>query len=123
MLNKGERQKFKKNHSHRQTTNSEEEGYWIGLTDYRTLEEYGLERSWEKIADASFSAVKNIVITATELMNREKLIEMCNSAKGRAGDRGYNPSQSHGAPGHWCPRRGPLKDFKGGSGGCSHRKM
>ena len=54
---------------------------WARQID-RKLEEYELERSWENIADATFSAWKNTVITATEQMNREKLIDMCNGVKG-----------------------------------------
>ena len=48
----------------------------------RKLEEYQLEKSWDKIADTPLASWKNKVISATETMNKDKLIEMCNGAKG-----------------------------------------
>ena len=46
------------------------------------LMEYNLETSWDNIARESKSSWKNAVSTATEKMNKERLIEMCHSKKG-----------------------------------------
>ena len=48
----------------------------------KKLEEYNLEKSWEKISQYPKAAWKNAVIAATEQKNREELIDMCCSVKG-----------------------------------------
>ena len=48
----------------------------------RKLEEYKLETIWEKIRDTPVPTWKNEVVLKTELMNKEKLIDMCTSVKG-----------------------------------------
>ena len=48
----------------------------------RKLDEYGLDTSWKNIENLTFPLWKTTVTAATELMNKEKLKEMCSGAKG-----------------------------------------
>ena len=54
---------------------------WASQIDKR-LEEYNLERSWEKISEQPASSWKSAVLAATELKNKQNLIDMCLNVKG-----------------------------------------
>ena len=48
----------------------------------KLLEQYGLENDWEKISIHSVSSWESLVSKATEIKNKEKLIEMCHGVHG-----------------------------------------
>ena len=54
---------------------------WASQID-KKLEEYKLERSWDKMSQCPKATWKNAVSTATELKNKEELIDMCSGVKG-----------------------------------------
>ena len=54
---------------------------WASQID-KKLEEYNLERSWQKISQQPKATWKNAVIAATEQKNKEELIDMCCTVKG-----------------------------------------
>ena len=61
---------------------------WAKQIDHK-LEEYKLETSWEKIGGTPVPIWKSSVIKATELMNKEKLVEMCTGIKGAKTKTGF----------------------------------